>query len=117
MLNTLPFMGHLINNQDDAPGAPPVLMLSYRMWQRVFAADPHIIGKETTLNNAKATVIAVMPQGFAFPPGQADPTEVWGALRLDPNHVSPGGYNFDVVGRLAPGVTLKQAHEGMTRLV
>jgi len=117
MLRVQPLKGRLISKQDDAPGAPPVLMLSYGVWQRVFGADPHIIGKETTLNNAKATVIAVMPEGFAFPPGQTDPTEVWTALQLDPNHVNPGGHNYDVLGRLAPGVTLKQAHGEMTRLV
>ncbi len=117
MLHIQPFMGHLISKQDDAPGAPPVLMLSYGVWQRVFGADPHIIGKETTFNNARATVIAVMPQGFAFPPGQTDPTEVWSALQLDPAHVNPGGHNYDVLGRLAPGTTLKRAHEEMTRLV
>jgi len=117
MLHIQPIMGRLISKHDDTPGASPVLMLSYGVWQRVFAADPHIIGKETILNNAKATVIAVMPQGFAFPPGQTDPTEVWSALQLDPAHVSPGGHNYDVVGRLAPGVSLKQAQEEMTRLV
>jgi len=117
MLDIQPLMGHLISKRDDAPGAPPVLMLSYGLWQRVFAGDPHIIGKETTFNNAKATVVAVMPQGFAFPPGQTDPTEVWSALQLDPAHVNPGGHNYDVVGRLAPGVTLKRAHEEMTGLV
>jgi predicted permease len=117
MLHTQPFMGRLISKRDDAPGAPPVLMLSYGVWQRVFAADPQIVGKETTINSAKATVIAVMPEGFAFPPGQTDPTEVWSALQLDPTHVNPSGHNYDVLGRLASGVTLKQAHEEMTQLV
>ena len=117
LLAVQPIMGHLIGKQDDSPGAAPVLMLSYGLWQRVFGGDPHIIGKETILNNTKATVIAVMPQGFAFPPGQTDPTEAWSALQLDPNHVSPGGHNFDVVARLAPGVTLEQARQEMNRLV
>jgi putative ABC transport system permease protein len=117
LLGVQPIMGRFISKQDDSPGAPAVLMLSHGLWRRVFGGDPNIIGKETILNGAKATVIAVMPQGFAFPPGQIDPTEAWSALQLDPNHVSPGGHNFDVVGRLAPGVTLAQAREEMARLV
>jgi putative ABC transport system permease protein len=117
MLGIRPLMGRLISKQDDSPGTPTVLMLSYGLWQRVFGGDPHIIGKETILNNAKATVIAVMPQGFAFPPGQTDATEVWGALQLDPGHVNPGGHNYDVLGRLAPGVTLAQAQKEMVSLV
>lgn len=117
MLGVQPFMGRLISKQDDSPGAPAVLMLSYGLWQRVFGSDPQIIGKETTLNNAKATIIAVMPQGFAFPLGQTDATEVWSALQLDPAHVNPGGHNYDVLGRLAPGVTLAQARSEMVGLV
>lgn len=117
MLGVRPFMGRLISKQDDFPGAPAVLMLSYGLWQRVFGSDPHIVGKETTLNNAKATIIAVMPQGFAYPLGQTDATEIWSALQLDPAHVNPGGHNYDVLGRLAPGVTLAQARGEMVGLV
>jgi putative ABC transport system permease protein len=117
MLGVRPLMGRLIGKQDDSPGTPAVLMLSYGLWQRVFGGDPHIVGKETILNNAKATVIAVMPQGFAFPPGQTDATEAWGALQLDPGHVNPSGHNYDVLGRLAPGVTLAQAQKEMVGLV
>ncbi|MGC2658692.1 MAG: ABC transporter permease [Bryobacteraceae bacterium] len=117
MLGVQPLMGRLINSQDDTPGAPSVLMLSYGVWQRVFGGDPHIIGKATTLNDAKATVIGVMPRGFAFPPGQTDATEAWSALQLDARHVNPGGHNYNVLGRLAPGVTLGQAKAEMVGLV
>jgi putative ABC transport system permease protein len=117
ILGVHPLMGRLISKQDDAPGAPAVVMLSYGLWQRVFAGDKQLIGKETTLNNAKATIIAVMPPGFAFPPGQTDATDVWSALQLDPAHVNPGGHNYDVLGRLAPGVTVAQARAEMAVLV
>ncbi len=117
MLEVRPFLGRLLNKQDDSPGAPAVLMVSYGLWQRVFGGDPHIIGKETTLNNSKATIIGVMPQGFAFPLGQTDATEAWSALQLDANHVNPGGHNYDVLGRLASGVTLTQARLEMAGLV
>ncbi len=117
MLEVQPLMGRLISKQDDSPGAPAVLMISYGLWQRVFGGDPHIIGKETTLNNDKAIIIAVMPSGFGFPPGQTDATEAWSALQLDPNHVNPSGHNYDVLGRLKPGTTLAQARAEMGMLV
>src|SRR3984957_18624804 len=41
MLGIRPLMGRLISRQDDSPGAPPVLMLSYGLWQRVFGGDLH----------------------------------------------------------------------------
>jgi putative ABC transport system permease protein len=117
LLGVKPLLGHWIAKQDDVPGAPVVLMLSYGLWKRAFAGDANIIGKETNLNNTKATIIAVMPPSFAFPPGQSDASEAWTAIQLDQKHVNPGGHNYDVLGRLAPGVTLAQARSEMARLV
>src|SRR6185437_9718022 len=117
LLDAKPLLGHLVTKEDDIPGAPPVVMLSYGLWKRAFAGDPNIIGRDTYLNNAKAQVIAVMPRGFVFPPGQTDETEAWSALRLNPKSTDRGGHNFNVLGRLRPGGTLAQARDEMSRLV
>ena len=117
ILAAKPLLGHLITPQDDVPGAPPVLMLSHGLWKRDFAGDPNIIGQQTYLNGAKATVIAVMPQGFIFPPGQVDQAEAWTALQLNSKSTNRGGHNYNVLGRLRPGVTLAQARDEMSRLV
>ncbi|MFL6464519.1 MAG: ABC transporter permease [Bryobacteraceae bacterium] len=117
LLAAKPLLGHLITPQDDVPGAPPVVMLSHGLWKRDFAGDPHVIGKQTYLNGAKATVIAVMPQGFVFPPGQVDQTEVWTALQLNSKSANRGGHNYNVLARLRSGVTLTQARDEMSRLV
>jgi putative ABC transport system permease protein len=117
LLEVKPILGHFITKTDDVPGAPRVLMLSYGLWKRAFAGSRDIIGKETYLNDRKATVIAVMPKGFAFPPGQVDQSEAWTALQLDPKSTNRGGHNFNVLGRLAPGVTLDRAREEMSQLV
>jgi putative ABC transport system permease protein len=117
MLRVKPLLGHLITRQDDVPGAAPVVVLSYGLWKRDFAGDPNVVGKDTYLNSAKATVIAVMPRGFVFPPGQVDQTEAWTALQLNPKSTNRGGHNYDVAGRLRPGVTLAQARDEMARLV
>ena len=117
LLEAKPLMGHLITKQDDVPGAAPVLMLSYGLWQRAFGGNPNIIGTETYGNGVKARIIAVMPRGFVFPPGQTDETEAWTALQLDPKSTNRGGHNFNVLGRLRPGVTLAQARDEMSRLV
>jgi putative ABC transport system permease protein len=101
LLEIQPLLGHLLTPADDMPGAPRVLMLSYALWKRTFAGDPKIIGHETYLDGHPATIIAVMPQAFMFPPGQVDPTEAWTALQLDPKSTNRGGHNFDVLGRLA----------------
>lgn len=117
ILHVKPLLGHLITAEDDVPGAPPVVMLSYGLWKRDFAGDVNIIGKDTYLNSAKATVIAVMPKGFVFPPGEVDQTEVWTALQLNPKSTNRGGHDYNVLGRLRSGVTLAQARDEMSRLV
>ncbi len=117
LLGAKPLLGHLITQEDDVPGAAPVLLLSYGLWKRAFAGDRDIIGKETYLNNSKARIIAVMPKGYVFPPGQVDQTEAWSALQLNPKSTNRGGHNYDVLGRLRPGVTLAQARDEMSRLV
>ena len=58
-----------------------------------------------------------MPEGFAFPPGQVDQSEAWTALQLDPKSTNRGGHYLDVLGRLAPGVSLNAARQEMQRLV
>jgi putative ABC transport system permease protein len=117
MLRVAPLRGHLITRADDKPGAPQVLVLSFGLWQRAFGGDPNVIGKRTYLNNEKVTVIAVMPKGFIFPPGEPDASEAWAALQLDPNSQSRGGHNFNVLGRLREGVSLRQARQEMAGLV
>ncbi len=117
ILDAKPLLGHLITLQDDVPGAAPVVILSYGLWKRAFAGDPNILGKDTYLNGAKATVIGVMPKSFVFPPGQVDETEAWSALQLNSKSTNRGGHNYNVLGRLRPGVSLAQARDEMSRLV
>jgi predicted permease len=117
MLAIKPLFGHLLTPEDDVPGAPQILMLSYGLWKRDFAGDPNVAGKDTYLNGAKARIIGVMPKGFVFPPGQVDQSEAWTALQLNSKSTNRGGHNFNVLGRLRPGVTLAMARDEMSRLV
>ncbi|MBV9084898.1 MAG: ABC transporter permease, partial [Acidobacteriaceae bacterium] len=117
LLEVSPLLGHAITVQDDQPGAPPVLMLSYGLWKRDFGGDPNIIGKQTYFNGTKASIIAVMPRGFVFPPGQVDQTEAWTALQLNPKSRNRGGHNFNVLASLRPGVSLNRGRSEMAGLV
>jgi predicted permease len=117
LLDVKPLLGHTITREDDVPGAPSVVILSYGLWKRAFGGNPNIIGKDTYLSSAKATVIGVMRNRFVFPPGAVDQTEAWSALQLNPKSTNRGGHNYDVLGRLRPGITLAQARDEMSRLV
>jgi putative ABC transport system permease protein len=112
-LRANPAMGRLFTNDEDKPGAAPVVVLSYPLWQRRFGGQMSILNQPLSLNGKSYTVIGIMPQGFQFP----SRVEMWvpvGQLSGDPdwqqrgNH--PGLYG---VARLKPGVSLAQAKAEM----
>lgn len=121
MLSTLgvqPALGRLISPDDDKPDAPLVANISYGVWQSVFGGKADIVGKETQFNGRKITIIGVMPKGFAFPPGELDPPQVWVPLQVDP--AKPGGrgsHFLSIVGRLKSGVSAQQAQSELQSLV
>ena len=52
-------LGRPIQPSDDTEGAPPVAVISYRMWQRRLGLDPHIIGSTFSMNGVVVTIIGV----------------------------------------------------------
>ena len=113
-----PLLGRTILPDDDDPKSQAVVDISYGLWQRVFGGNRDIVGKEVLLNGQKSTIIGVMPRGFAFPPGEIDPPELWTALQLGPAQATQRGSHFlYLLGRLKPDVTAQQAQAEMESLV
>ena len=61
-----PALGRNFHAADDRPGAEKVAIISYGAWQRDFGGAADIVGRVVRLNGASATIIGVMPEGFAF---------------------------------------------------
>ena len=118
MLGVAPIMGRLLSPEDDQPGAPKAVNISFGLWQSLFAGDSNVVGRELLVNGEKHTVLGVMPKDFRFPPGAADAPQVWAPMQLDPLH--PGnraGHNFSLLGRLKDGVPLGQARQELEAFV
>lgn len=109
-------LGRNFRPSEDAPNGPPVVILTHRLWAARFHSDPAILGKIVTLNNQPYTVVGVLAPGFRWPfrdpfiTGQprllAPIGLVYHALSAD----SLGGdYNYQVIARLRPGMTVGQA--------
>ena len=65
MLGVKPELGRsFLPDEDKNPGGHPVVMISHRLWQGKFAADPHIIGRQILLNKRNFTVVGVTPEAF-----------------------------------------------------
>jgi predicted permease len=114
-LGVAPIMGRDFTADDNKAGAEKVALIGYGIWQRDFGGSQDIVGKRVRINGKAATIVGVMPQGFAFPVNE----ELWLPLfgefpprpRSDPASINPA-----VLGLLKPGVSLDQANAEFTAL-
>jgi predicted permease len=109
LLGVRALLGRTFVPDDDRPGTH-VVLLSYSLWQRRFGSDPSVIGRALTLNGESYTVIGIMPR-FVQLPGFANRNDqVWVPIAFPPGEAAQRGNHFlEVIARLKPGITLKQA--------
>lgn len=105
-----PLFGRVLDESDERAGAAPVVVLGHEVWIRRFDRDPEILGRNVQLGNHFATVVGVMPEGYAFPVSH----ELWLPLRTDVEVEPRGGFPITVFGRLAPGATFETAQAELT---
>jgi putative ABC transport system permease protein len=111
-------VGRTLLPEDDAVDAPRTVVFSHGLWQRRYGGDPGVVGRSVQINRASATVVGVMPRGFAFPRGAempsgygfaADP-DVWVPLALAPERRRNRGNRGSLaIARLADGVRRSEA--------
>ena len=105
MLGVQPILGRAFQPADETPGSDDVVVLSYAAWQRLFGADPQVIGRPLTLDARIYSVVGVMPRGFAYPNAQ---TDFWKPLAFPvPSEI----LGLQVIARLRDGVSLSAAEE------
>jgi putative ABC transport system permease protein len=104
-LGVPPLLGRHFNDQDDRPGAEPVLILSHEVWQRRYQGDGNIVGRSISVNGRPHTVIAVMPPRFSFPENQ----KAWIPLGPIAENLPRSTRDLFTFGRLKPGVDLAPA--------
>ncbi|HEX4807317.1 MAG TPA: ABC transporter permease, partial [Bryobacteraceae bacterium] len=106
-LGISPAYGRSFRPEEDRPGAAPVAMISYNLWQRRFAGDRSALGKKLIFDGKTYVVIGIAPAGFQLS-GDADVFTPLGQS-TDPRMQNRNAAFIKVVARLAPGVTLDQA--------
>jgi hypothetical protein len=67
VLGTPPLLGRVIEPADDRAGGEEVLVLGYRVWQRLFGGDQSMVGTSIALEGRPHPVIGVSRRGSAFP--------------------------------------------------
>jgi predicted permease len=100
-------LGRTFIGEDNDPGAPPTVVLSYAIWRDRFAADSNVVGKILRVNGRETTIIGVMPDGFHFP---QKTTMAWLAIQTPTANLLPSqGPGLTLVGRLRAGTTPERA--------
>ena len=66
ILGVAPALGRLFTRQDDSPGAPQTVLLSYGYWQSKFGGATSVIGRSITVDGKPRKIIGVLPRGFHF---------------------------------------------------
>ncbi|MBM3792280.1 MAG: hypothetical protein FJW35_18290, partial [Acidobacteria bacterium] len=116
-----PALGRGFRPEDDsAPGARPVAVIGWDLWQRRFGSNPGVIGQSVRLNGRSLTIIGVAPQGFqGMDVGIA--ADLWVPMAMN-DDLFPGRPRLPergqrwiggIIGRLKPGVTLPQARSNI----
>lgn len=113
LLGVKPVLGRTFTREEDQRGGAQVVLISYEMWTRLFGNNPNAIGNSLTLETRDYTVIGVLPPRFSFPLFGTK-VDIWAPrvfemTLLIPARVAAGGRYFQVIGRLAPGISTEQA--------
>ena len=107
LIGVAPILGRDFLPEEDRPGATAVVMLGNGVWKNRYGSDPGIIGRTIRVNDAPSVVVGVMPEDFKFPFN----ADLWQPLSLvrELEAQKRNARGFEVMGRLAPGVTQAQA--------
>jgi putative ABC transport system permease protein len=119
-------IGRLIGPDEDKPGAPHVVVLSYEYWQRRFGGDRGVVGTMLQTSDGPMEIIGVAERGLTLPkPGPFASTsdlagfgvDIWTPLRLNPNGPFYNSHQYSGIGRLKTGVTADAAQRDLAAIL
>ena len=124
VLGVRPILGRgFLPVEDEKPGGAPVAVISYRLWQTHFGANPDIVGQAIEINQHPYTIVGVTPAVFQGSQTGVR-TEIWVPIMMEAQLNPLGDLLHDhhqfwllAFGRLKPGVMPEQAQEEMTVLL
>ncbi len=111
LLKVSPVQGRIFDENEGKVGNEQRVILSYGLWQQLYAGSPGIIGQQARLGGRPFTIVGVMPRGFEFSDPEA---RFWIPLAFTDEQKSDDrrhGNSWTNVGRLKPGATIEQAQQ------
>ncbi|MFZ1976053.1 MAG: ABC transporter permease [Candidatus Acidiferrales bacterium] len=115
MLGVKPVLGRLFTREDDSPGSPDTVLLSYGYWRQKFGGASSVIGRSITVDGKPREIIGVLPQGFHFL--DYEDASLIVPFKWDRSKIKLGNFSYEAVARLKPGVTMAQASADVARML
>ena len=116
LLRARALRGRVFRPEDGEIGGEHRVILSYALWQKLFAGSDAAIGKDLRLNGVPYSIVGVMPRDFLF---LRAATQLWTPLAFTVQQRADEarhGQGWTMIGRLAPGATVRQAQEQLDAL-
>ncbi|MGH7719488.1 MAG: ABC transporter permease, partial [Gemmatimonadaceae bacterium] len=114
VLRVAPLRGRTFTESEDRPGASPVVVITQRLWERKYGADPEIIGQQLEIDGTPHEVVGIMRGGFHFP---SVGTELWVPIGIDPANTKTAAFDYRAVARLRDGASPRMAAADLQRLL
>jgi predicted permease len=114
LLRVQPVLGRIFSTEDDTPGNPLRVLLTYGYWQRRFGGAENVVGQALAIDGRAVEVIGVLPASFKF---LRTRPEIVLPMPLDASAPRGISFGFQALARLKPGVTLAQANADVARLI
>jgi putative ABC transport system permease protein len=111
-LGVSPALGRTFTDDEHQFGAAPAAVVSDRLWRERLGGTRDVLGKRVQVDGFTLTIVGVMPPGFAFP----DDADLWSPSELLADESGRTAHNWEVIGRLRPGVTIAQARHEMSAI-
>jgi predicted permease len=115
LLGIPPLLGRTFTKEDDSPGTPETVILTYGYWRHKFGGDPSAIGKTLIVDGKSQQIIGVMPQRFRFL--DQDDLALFTPFRFERSKVFLGNFSYEALGRLKPGATLERLNTDVARML
>ena len=113
LLGVQPMLGRSFLPEEEIPGRPHSVILSYDLWQRLFSSDRNLINKSLTLNGKPIAVSGVMPPGFELQFPTSMHVDMWVPMVIDPTALDRSNNFLYALGRLKQDVSREQAQTAM----
>jgi len=115
LLGVVPAVGRLFTREDDSPGTPETVLISYGYWHQKFGGDPTVIGRSITADGKPRQIIGVLPRGFHFL--DEKDAAIIAPFKWDRSKMKLGNFSYRALARLRPGVTMEQASADVARML